>query len=58
MNLQGRIDALLARHRALEERIFEEDRRPSPDSAALARLKAEKLRLKDALARLRGSAGA
>ena len=57
MNLQGRIEALAARHQALEDRIFDEDHRPAPDGAELARLKAEKLRLKDELERLRANAG-
>ena len=55
LNLQGRIEALAARHQALEQRIFDEDHRPSPDPEALGRLKAEKLRLKDELERLRAS---
>ncbi len=53
MNLHGRIEALEARHRSLEDRIFEEDHRPAPDAAELARLKGEKLKLKDELERLR-----
>lgn len=56
MNLQGRIEALSARHRGLEDRIFDEDHRPAPDPDALARLKAEKLRLKDELERLKTGA--
>ncbi len=55
MNLQGRIEALSARHQVLERRIFDEDHRPAPDAATLARLKSEKLRLKDELERLRAS---
>ena len=47
MSLQGRIEALTARHRDLEQRIFAEDHRPQPDMDQLARLKAEKLRLRD-----------
>ena len=57
LNLQGRIEALEARHRSLEERIFAEDHRPAPDTAELTRLKAEKLRLRDELERLRTGAG-
>ena len=56
MNIQGRIEALEARHRALEDRIFEEDHRPAPDAAELARLKGEKLKLRDELERLRRDA--
>ena len=55
MNLQGRIEALAARHQTLEERIFTEDHRPAPDADALAKLKAEKLKLKDQIERLRGA---
>jgi hypothetical protein len=53
MSMQGRIEALSARHRTLEERIFAEDHRPAPDAEELARLKSEKLRLRDELERLR-----
>ena len=57
MNVQGRIEALAARHRSLEDRIFEEDHRPSPDAAELGRLKGEKLKLKDELERLKAQLG-
>ncbi|HEX3348963.1 MAG TPA: YdcH family protein [Acetobacteraceae bacterium] len=53
MNLQSRIESLKTRHASLEDRIADEDQRPRPDSAALSRLKLEKLRLKDELERLR-----
>lgn len=53
MNLQSRIESLKARHAGLESRIAEEDQRPRPDSDTLARLKFEKLRLKEELERLR-----
>ena len=56
MNLQGRIEALEARHRSLDERILAEDRRPGPDAEALSRLKGEKLRLRDEIERLRHQA--
>lgn len=56
MNLHGRIEALEARHAVLEERITGEDRRPGPDADTLARLKAEKLRLRDEIERLRHQA--
>ena len=55
MNMQGRSEALEARHRSLEDRIFEEDHRPAPDAAELAKLKGEKLKLKDELERLKGA---
>jgi hypothetical protein len=55
MSLQSRIESLKTRHATLETRIFEEDHRPRPDSDALARLKLEKLRLKEEMDRLRAS---
>ena len=55
MNLQGRLEALTARHQTLEDRIFTEDHRPAPDADALARLKAEKLKLKDEIEKLKGA---
>ena len=48
-----RIKTLEDRHAALEEQIVMEDVRPRPDSAELARLKVEKLRLKEEIERLR-----
>ena len=53
MSLNTRLDALKERHASLENRIFDEDQRPRPDSEALMRLKIEKLRLKEEMERLR-----
>jgi hypothetical protein len=53
MSLNTRLEALKERHTSLENRIFDEDQRPQPDSAALMRLKVEKLRLKEEMERLR-----
>ncbi|HUZ63783.1 MAG TPA: YdcH family protein [Acetobacteraceae bacterium] len=53
MSLQSRIESLKDRHASLETRIAAEDNRPRPDTAALARLKVEKLRLKEEMERLR-----
>ena len=55
MRLDARIASLNNRHAALEARIFEEDHRPRPDTETLARLKREKLRLKEEMERLRVS---
>lgn len=44
--------ALHARHAGLDERIAAETRRPSPDSALVAQLKKQKLKLKETLAKL------
>ncbi len=53
MSLQSRIEALKGRHASLESKIVAEDRRPSPDNTALARMKVEKLRLKEEMERLK-----
>lgn len=53
MSLHARIESLKARHATLEMRIADEDQRPRPDGDALARLKVEKLRLKEEMERLR-----
>jgi hypothetical protein len=57
MSLQSRIESLRTRHAGLENRIFEEDHRPQPDSGALSRLKLEKLRVKEEMERLKGAPG-
>ncbi len=54
MSLQSRLESLMERHANLETRIASEDQRPRPDETTLARLKLEKLRLKDEMERLRG----
>jgi len=56
MTLQSRIDSLKERHADLELRIADEDSRPRPDGDVLARLKLEKLRLKEEMERLRNHA--
>ncbi len=57
MTAQTRLDSLRTRHANLENRISDEDHRPSPDSEELHRLKREKLHLKEEMERLRGAAG-
>ncbi|OYV50502.1 MAG: DUF465 domain-containing protein [Acidocella sp. 35-58-6] len=57
MSLQSHIEALKERHASLETKIHLEDSRPRPDDGQLAKLKLEKLRLKEEMARLRTSAG-
>ncbi|SIO45802.1 Protein of unknown function [Rhodovulum sp. ES.010] len=47
--LGARIETLRARHRALDEEVRAEYRRPLPDLARLTALKRERLRLKDTL---------
>lgn len=53
MPLNARIASLEERHAALERRILDEGNRPRPDETELARLKREKLRLKEEVERLR-----
>ncbi len=53
MNLQSHLETLQGRHANLELKIAAEGRRPSPDSTMLARMKLEKLRLKEEMERLR-----
>jgi hypothetical protein len=52
MSLDERIDALRAKHHALEAMIEEEIHRPRPDDVAIARLKKQKLMIKDEIATL------
>lgn len=56
MSLQAHLDTLKDRHASLETRIFDEDRRPKPDTETLTRLKVEKLRVKEEMERLRSQA--
>lgn len=44
------VNSLKTRHAHLDARIHSEELRPAPDAVLLARLKKEKLRLKDELA--------
>ena len=48
--LQAHISALQTKHADIEARINEEAQRPMPDMATLARLKKEKLKVKEAIA--------
>ena len=49
---QAHVSALQAKHAGLEARISEEIQRPLPDTATLARLKKEKLKVKEEIAGL------
>jgi hypothetical protein len=44
------ISALETKHADLDARIIQEEQRPHPDMSILARLKKEKLRVKEAIA--------
>jgi uncharacterized protein len=41
------LEVLKARHREIDTRIQEEERRPSPDEEKVAKLKKDKLKLKE-----------
>jgi hypothetical protein len=43
---------MLAKHAGIEARIAVESRRPAPDMVLISELKKQKLRIKEALARL------
>lgn len=52
MSLEERIEALKAKHKALEAAIEQENNRPHPDDVQISTLKKQKLRIKDELATL------
>ncbi|HRD76419.1 MAG TPA: YdcH family protein [Hyphomicrobiaceae bacterium] len=52
MSLPAHLAELSEKHRLLERRIEEEMARPSSDLSKVQRLKMEKLKLKDEIARL------
>ncbi len=52
MSYDDRINALKAKHRALEAAIDEESARPHPDDVEIHRLKKQKLAIKDEIASL------
>ena len=52
MAMPAHLEQLSHKHRILDQRIAEETTRPSVDDTRLAKLKLEKLKLKDEIARL------
>jgi hypothetical protein len=46
------LESLTARHAQLDAHLAEERRRPKPDQSRVTRLKREKLKLKEEIARL------
>ncbi len=52
MSKDDRIEALRAKHRALETAIDKENNRPRPDEVEISRLKKQKLVIKDELEQL------
>jgi len=53
MTEQTNLTTLEETHRTLENKIIEEEKRPHPDDLILHDLKREKLRVKDAIAKMR-----
>lgn len=56
MSLEDRVGSLRTKHQSLDEQLVSESSRPHPDETLLARIKREKLKLKDELARLEATA--
>lgn len=54
MTMQDYVESLRSKHAHLERQIDDEMHRPLPDQSILSRLKREKLRIKDEMARLDG----
>ncbi len=52
MNVAERIDALKARHAALDAAIEDETNRPLPDATKIHDLKRQKLKIKDEMAQI------
>lgn len=52
MTSEDRIESLRAKHQALETELKNETQRPNPDPAIVSKIKKEKLRIKDEIARL------
>ena len=53
-SIEARVQAIRARHKAVDERLRYEQGRPMPRSEWIRSLKRDKLRLKDLLVRLEG----
>lgn len=55
MSLQGRIVELANKHRQLDQKIAEEEKRPATDTLRLKDLKRQKLKIKEELRWLEAS---
>lgn len=53
MSIHEHVESLRTKHAHLEQMIDEEVHRPLPDQGMVSRLKKEKLRIKEAIERLR-----
>ncbi len=47
MSMETHVDALTTKHATLDEIIYDEMHRPSPDNVKISELKRQKLRLKE-----------
>lgn len=52
MSVQSHIEALTAKHAALEQELHLEQRRPAPDETVVADIKRRKLEIKDEITRI------
>lgn len=52
MSVEDRLESLRSKHASLDSALHRESCRPSPDPETVTKLKREKLRLKDEMARL------
>jgi hypothetical protein len=52
MSLESHVQTLRAKHADLDRTIGHEQSRPAPDTVTLTKLKLEKLRIKEEIARL------
>ncbi|MDP2699873.1 YdcH family protein [Thalassospira sp.] len=52
MSVQSHIEALTAKHAALEQELHLEQRRPAPDISRLHDIKRRKLEIKDEITRM------
>ncbi|MEL7047808.1 MAG: DUF465 domain-containing protein [Pseudomonadota bacterium] len=53
MSLEGHLNELSEKHKSLEKQITQEMARPSSDDVSIRRLKQEKLKIKEAIERIR-----
>ncbi len=52
MSSDDRVEALKAKHAALDAALGEQNRRPYPDEVTISELKRQKLKIKDELQRI------
>ena len=52
MSVQSHVEALTAKHAALEQELHYEQRLPAPDNSRVADIKRRKLEIKDEISRI------